>query len=331
MSQQAEQAGDEVRQLVAELDDKRPEGVAMNDIAVRRRLEALQTWTYNNKRTVGQADDTVGQRYADLEVQIAGAMQKAEERTQQRKKASRVLIDLADVVDADVASDQAALLEFIGNNYVSAVTNGESQFSIQNGQLAVVNAYNNSDVLNDVVGNLRDNGGQVVTVAGRELSTAALANVSGAADWFTQRTSEGQPYAVLDEAQYRALANGAAMLDPNVAARYQDQRDVVVGTPNWVAGQALTLEASDGLVNTMALGGSQVALPVDRYAVVNNGTSLSVIKAGEVRGWQDEALRPVEVAVEERFDLELPAMGVALRFEKMLLAAGESADIEVQL
>jgi hypothetical protein len=328
---QVEQAGDEVRQLVADLDDKRAEGVAMNDIAVRRRLEALQTWTYNNKRTVGQADDTVGQGYTDLEVQIAGAMQKAAEQTQKRMNASRVLIDLADVVDADVASDQEALLDFIGNNYVSAVTNGQSQFSIQNGQLAVVNAYNNSDVLNDVVGNLRDNGGQVVTVAGRELSTAALANVSGAADWFTQRTIEGRPYAILDEAQYRALANGAAMLDPNVAARHQDQRDVVVGTPNRVAGQALTLEASDGLVNTMALGGSTVALPVDRYAVVNNGTSLSVIKAGEVRGWQDEALRPVEVAVEARFDLELPAMGVALRFEKMLLAAGESADIEVQL
>ncbi|MBT7065606.1 MAG: hypothetical protein HN919_04840, partial [Verrucomicrobia bacterium] len=328
---QVAQADREVRQLAAELDDSGGEGVVMNGLAVRQRLEELQTWAYNNKRTVGQVDDAVGQRYAELEVQISGAMQKAEARTQKRMNAARVLIDLADVVDAGAASDQDALFDFIADNYVSAVTNGQSQFRIRDGQLDVVNADNNPDILNDVVDNLRDNGGQVVTVAGRELSTAALANVSGAADWFTQRTTEGMPYAVLDEAQYRALANGAAMLDLNVAARHQDQRDVVVGTPNWVAGQALTLEASDGLVNTMELGGSQVALPVDRYAVVNNGTSLSVIKAGEVRGWQEEALRPVEVAVEERFDLELPKMGVALRFEKMLLAAGESADIDVQL
>ena len=328
---QVRQAEEEVDDIVDSLTVSDGDDVAMNDVAVSRRLVELEEWTSNSWLTMGQADEKLRARYANLEGRIDQAQLKVVKMEQARLSARNVLIDLNEVIGVEAYSDQKALTDFIGNNYVASVTNGISQYSIENGQLAVVNAFNNPTVLNDVVSNLRDNGGQVVTVAGRAISTAALTNVSGSAGWFTNSTSDGRPYAVIDEAQYRALANGAVMLDPNEVSSYQQQRDVVVGTPNWVAGQKFKLESSDGLVNTMDIGGTEVSLPVARYAVVNNGDSLSVIKAGEVRGWQEKALRPVEVAMAERFDIELPLVGVVLRFEKTLLEAGESPDIDVQL
>jgi hypothetical protein len=331
LNTQAKQAEDEVQQLMAAISVTNVTGVVMNDITVTNRLAELETWSDNNLRTVGQFDDSTRYQFASLKKSIKRARATAKQKEQMRLAATNIVIDVSDVLDDKGRSGQNALGKFIGSNYVAPVTNGMSQFNIENGQLNVLNAGRNPDILNDVVYNLLANDGQVVTVAGRTLTSDAITNLVEAVDWFSNTTADGKQYAVLDEAQYRTLANASVMASPSTAEQQRDQRDVIVGTPNRVAGQDLKLESSDDFGNGLQIGGTPIVLPHEQYLVVNNGAELSVIKAGAVRGWQEDAEEVVELEVEAPFEVELPSMGIAFRFEKTLLSAGESPDIEMEL
>jgi hypothetical protein len=79
------------------------------------------------------------------------------------------------------------------------------------------------------------------------------------------------------------------------------------------------------------IGGTRVDVPHDKYLAVDNGGSISVLKAGETRNWQEQALQPVTLAEPEHFEITMPEMGVSFLFEKVLLGAGESPDITLRL
>ena len=176
-----------------------------------------------------------------------------------------------------------------------------------------------------VVEKLKLNEGQVVTVAGTQVPLVADIPVLGRL--FTNRTSEGRRYAVLDEAQYRTMVLSAGKMAPAVPV--QENRQVVVGTDNEVGGQKFGLSGSDAGYNRIKVGGEEVVLPHDKYLAVENDERVSIIKAGDIHDCQEK--RDISFDLSVPYRIELPQAGVPYYFEKTLLGAGESADIELRM
>ena len=90
----------------------------------------------------------------------------------------------------------------------------------------------------------------------------------------------------------------------------------------------MTLARADADSNGILVDGSDVELGHDEYyAVIENG-SVTVIKGGAARNWQEDAPEP-ELDSALPFKIEFPERGRGIFFEKTLLAAGECSDIEL--
>ena len=105
-----------------------------------------------------------------------------------------------------------------------------------------------------------------------------------------------------------------------------EQKEIVVGTYNDVSGETLTVNSSDADHNIISIGGKPVELEHDKYLVLDNGSSLSIIRAGAAHDWQEQG-QEVDLAVNIPHRINFPRTGNSLKFEKALLGAGESPDI----
>jgi len=331
LSRQVKQADWEVDRLVEELEARDDNGVVMNDMAIGERFAELQTWAGNNLRTIGQFDDSANRQFQKLNEKITRAAEKARKKRQQRLAATNVVVNVNNFVAIANPSDEQALTTFFDNNYLPQTRSNEYQFQVENGRMTVLNAGSNAYVVNDAFANMRANDGQVVTFVGHNLSGVGTNACSALTDVFSNRTDDGRYYAVLDEAQYRTFVQSGEKRGSVDGVRGDARREVIVGTPNSVVGEQFKLVESGATYNGLALGGTTVNVPHDKYLVVGNGANISVLKGGAARDWQDKDEVEVALTDAETFSVSIPEIGTELLFEKTLLSAGESPDIEMQL
>ncbi len=319
-----------VDELLATLNQPEQGGVLMNDMTVERELREIEKWTDANRTTWGALDRSTDAEFGGLKEKIQGAKDDLAEARYRRMNATNILIDVSGILGQASQGKQESLKRFLlSNGYVVPAGDG-FEFTISEGMAIVPNSGDNPASLNAAVENWLANKGQVVPVAGKTVRLPSVTNMAVIGENFSNATAGGRNYAVLDEAQYRTLVQSADALRNNSSASPSEQRQVIVGTTNSVATEDFQIARSDADYNDIQIDGTRISLPNDKYLAIDNGDSLSVLKAGEVRDWQDDATE-VQLETPESCSVDLPETGIALRFEKMLLSAGESADIEMLL
>jgi hypothetical protein len=304
------------------------------DVEADAKLRRLERWAVGNNDAYAALDPALAQTFTTLRGEIETARKAIRNRREKRQAASQVTLDVGDILGRNAWGNDRALEAFIGANYLPQQVDGQFQYRVEEGRLTISNTAQNPEQLNRVLESLRYNAGQVVTVAGRRMPLPHVSRMGALRPLFSERTGDGRNYAVLDEAQYRTLAEASEAWRASSGQRRQGgspgRRDVVVGTTNTAAEETFYLASSDTDANGIRIADVEVTLPHDRYLVIDNGDTVSVIKAGETRDWIEQA-EPIELDVQTAYRFEIPAVGRPIRFEKVLLGAGESPDVDMAI
>lgn len=295
---------------------------AWNDQKLRGRLDPLRRAADAYGNLYGAVDPTIARDVQTLQARIADAEKRIARSAEGRKQAEQVAVDLGALLPAGSVADQQALAQFLHLNVIPQVRNDQVQFQIANGRLSIRNEGDNATVLGEAVERLQRNRGLAVPVQGADLEGLRVAADPALRAWFTLRTQDGLSLAVLDEAQFRLASERAGRV------RDLDRRDVIVGTVNRAAGQRFRLIRSGRNENVFEISGMEVPVPLNRCVAIDNGDSVSVFRADAAVPWTRLAERPPAVRT-TRSSPEVPMTGVPFRFEKTLLAAGESPGFEI--
>jgi hypothetical protein len=169
-----------------------------------------------------------------------------------------------------------------------------------------------------VLDRLRANWGQRVPVGSRNVYVAGAKARSAGIQWVEGANNVG--YAVVDEG---ALLN---LMDleqrdnsaPPPGAARDVYQDAVVGTQALLAnGAVLDLARAGDQGNTLTYNGNDIQVVHDDYLLVDNGSYVTAVKAGEMRHWAAEA-EPVKFPGVPAA-VVVPAVGRTVKFEKTLL------------
>jgi hypothetical protein len=174
------------------------------------------------------------------------------------------------------------------------------------------------DGARDLAGRLLTNLGQKVPVNSTNIDLSAeTANSLGIG---FRAGANDLSYALVDEAQLRTLRELEAKrsgLGRNVAANTRFQ-ETIVGTDVLLAsGQTANLTFASERGNTLDVGGNTIALPHEKYVLIDNNGYLTAVRAGEMQHWTEQARR-IEFA-EVPQDIEVPRVGRLVKFEKTLI------------
>lgn len=307
--------------------------VTFDDALAERELKELKAQTKAITNVYG-TDEALSADFSELGVLVEEGEKKLQKARQQRKQSRQVAISVSALQqeggEAPNIYQQQQLAELIVANNDFVVQGGAfAAVEVIDGNLAAANFGDNAVILNDAISNLSENQGNVVSFAGTNFDASVLETDNPVSELFDQQTAAGKRYAVLDEAQFRTLNN----LQTTWGAYNADtgQRVVVPNTPNRVAGQDFRLEKADASFNGISINGTIINLEHDRYLAIDNGGVITILKGSEQHNWQEKVdllpeLLPVDVSPEIIF----PAVGNPYRFEKTLLAEGESMDLVIQ-
>ena len=169
-----------------------------------------------------------------------------------------------------------------------------------------------------VLDRLRANWGQRVAVGSRNVYVAGAKARSAGVQWVEGLNSVR--YAVVDEG---ALLN---LMDleqrdksaPQAGAARDVYQDAVVGTQALLAnGAVVDLARAGDRDNTLDYNGNDIQVVHDDYLLVDNGSYVTAVKAGEMRHWAAEA-EPVKFPGVPAA-VVVPAVGRTVKFEKTLL------------
>ena len=284
-------------------------------------------------RTVDELDSYTGfkSRLSDIGQEVA------EESRQARVRA----YDVTDVVDTE--GQGKALAEFLARNY--AVTGkggagqdalaggfevgGRSGISYQDGTIVVADINGDGvveagDGVFEALENLRQNLRQKVVLNTRGIALSERAATSLGIRW--NDMADGR-WAVADEGQLRALL----ALEQRARAPQQTvskgQREVVPGTAVALDNDArVKLNLARDASNTFMVGDAPVELPHEQVLLVSNEWGLVAMRAGGTQYWTEapEAPEIEEVPME----IDVPAVGVPVRFEKVLVRPEDELVIE---
>lgn len=297
---------------------------AWDDNKLEGRLAPLRRAADAYGNMYGATDATVAGQVNTLRAQIADAEKRIAQAAESRKQSERIVVELGGLVPADSPAEQQALTQFLDGNVLQQRKNSQVQFEIANGVLSIRNEADNAAILGEAVERLQRNRGMAVPVTGVILEEARIGEVPALDRLFTTIPG-GRRFAVLDEAQYRTLAEAAQRV------RVEERRDVIVGTANRTAGESFRLTHGGRNANDIefpGVGKWAVTLPQNRYLAIAGKNSVSVLRAGAATPWNRLAERaPVAPSTESA--PEMPGIGIPFRFEKTLLAAGESPELEI--
>ncbi len=321
------QVDNRLDKILTKLHETNALGVTYNDVVYINGINNLSAWNHANAQAYIALDGSFEEDFNRLQEKLDGANRQVESLRAQRAVATNVIIDVSDIINPDSAIAQDALKRFIGTNYSFAIDQPDA-ITVKGGKMIVKNAEVNADLLNDALNSFRDNAGNVVPVSGAKLILTNASSIPVLGTNFSNRTADGRSYALLDEAEYTTLLqSGGQAAQP----KSPEQRKVIVGTLNRIANEDLKISRSDANWNGILVGGTEITLAHDKYLVVDNGAYVSVLKAGEVANWQDHQEASVKIDTSDDYRVELPELGTAFLFEKVLLSAGESPDIEMEL
>ena len=176
--------------------------------------------------------------------------------------------------------------------------------------------------LDDLVGDLSEqvgfNLGQKVQVSSINLDIPAQAANQLGANFVTG--NNGVVYGVIDEAQFRTLMELDARKSGSgrrVAAN-PNWQDTIVGTDALLAnGWTANVRFAADRGNTIDINDNPVNVEHDRYILIDNGSFLTAVRAGEMQHWMQRAARVQFAEVPQ--DIDVPRVGQMLRFEKSLV------------
>ena len=294
-----------------------------------KELSRIRNWAVQNQNTYGQVATDLDENLDSLITEVQEASQSLGQQRLKLEEQTEVFFDISDLVAN--SGDQQRLEQFLDSNLGPNQAGDSLDVAIENGKLVVANDANNAAVLYDSLANFRVNEGNVVSVSGQELVNPSIEANPVLSNAFSGRTADGRSYAILDSAQLQTIMQ-AAQASQGQATLDSDRRDVIVGAKNDVANEAVTISESGADFNGLVVGGTELNLLHNNFMCINNGATLTVIGAGEVRDWGvAPAADPVPVVSLDQHQLQVPELGQLLRFEKTLLAAGESPDIVLKV
>ncbi|MFC1497077.1 hypothetical protein ACFLS1_01205 [Verrucomicrobiota bacterium] len=292
-----------------------------------KELSMLEQKAQGGKVSFGALDDTVQQELSELEEEVKGLKNKIAGQRAAQEKQDVIEINIGKIVNTDNPNATKAFKQFMGTNYWGSQLD-QSGFWIDGQNLVVTNACNIPAEFNQVVEKIADNRGNAVSVAGNTIDLD-VNNVPVVNNWFSNTTATGKKYAILDEAQYRTIVQAnAALSGESLDSERMEKKEVILGTPNGVNGINFTLSDADNDANGLLIEGSEINISHDQYYAVADGKKVSVLKAGELHNWQEEG-SDINMEVSIPYKLDIPQAGVRVCFEKTLLSAGESPDIEI--
>jgi hypothetical protein len=234
--------------------------------------------------------------------------------------------DIGDLVQTEAEGRQLA--EFVGRNVLrppASAAPGRSERAIRysNGQLVLEDADADEEVL-AVLGNLRRNLGQKVTINTRDVGLDPDAAATLGVDW--KSMAKGQ-WAIVDEGQLGALLALEQRRAPHEWVPSRGQREIVAGTGTVLSNYVrLDLETAAAATNFIQLPEQLVQLPHEQVLLVSSNNRTIAVRASATQFWTEppEAPEIREVPVE----IELPAVGAAVRFERTLLKPEDELVIE---
>ncbi len=164
--------------------------------------------------------------------------------------------------------------------------------------------------LGDLADKLSRNLGQKVAVSSINLNVDPD---SAAALGITfQSGANGVHYALIDEAQFRTLAQLAP------AADGQRSQETIVGTDALFSNnfRGNVAYAADRY-NNLVVKGNNFELPHEKYLLFNNGDNLTAVRTGAMQFWKDQAA-PLQFAAAPQ-EISVPRVGQLVKFEKTLV------------
>ncbi|OGV62253.1 MAG: hypothetical protein A2498_00295 [Lentisphaerae bacterium RIFOXYC12_FULL_60_16] len=298
-------------------------GATANDLPAEAELDQIGEWVTWNRSTFGDVDAAISRDLASLESSVQSARESLADVRNRRKPSDKVSIGVQGLLDTDSPVGEKALGRFLAHNYAGPA----ADLTVRNGWISVTNRAGLVHQLNDAIEAFKVNRGQVVPVAGTCYPTAILDRIPVLNQRFTGHTTQGTPYAILDEAEYRTFSTlvAASAGNPSHASR-----SVLVGSSNTVAGQSFKLTRNDADANFIQVDGTEISLPQNRYLAVRDADTIRILKAGALQDWQD-ATADASLEGSRGWTLTVPESGIVHRFEKVLLAADESPDIDLVL
>ena len=304
--------------------------VQVDFLAATNQLTSIGNWAMANSATFGANDEAIRKDLAQLQEQIEESQRQADANKAKIQQAGTLIFDVSDVVDKGRASEQRELADFVAANYFEGIEADRGRITVENNYFVVTNTAVNKIILSETLREFQRNDGEVVNIAGVNFELPEVERVPAIGRLFQDQTGTGKRYAVLDEAQYRALSQHGRPADAKGRGTYrweQDNRDVIVGTGNRSAGQEFTLARSGADFNGLMIDDTEIRLPHNKYLVVDNGDYVTVLKGGEVANWQATDRDIADATPIVPYSMNVPNKGIPVRFEKTFLAAGESADM----
>ena len=211
-----------------------------------------------------------------------------------------------------------ALAEMLTHNYGGTVL-------FQNGRLAWKDADADAAVAG-AIANLRRNEGQKVAFNTRVL---ALTDEQVAEMGIKWNRTEKSRWAEVDEGRLNALLALERRLGMGGLAGARGRGEIVPGTAMVLANDAtLALGTAREAGNTLVVDDGKIDLAHERVLLISANGRILALRAGATQFWTEEAKAP---EIEEvPFETDVPAVGVPVRFEKVLVQPQEELRIECE-
>ncbi len=302
--------------------------LAMNDyIDYQKDLQVLKEQVAASKLSFQGVGGKVDRDFMDLEQQLEDVEEEVSKQGDDFKSKELVVLNLTNAIDTANYNTAQSFQRYIVSNYADDQVRNNI-YEVKGENMTVRNSGGEADRLSEVIEKFADNAGNAVQFSGRRMKLDA-GEIPALGGWFTNATATSAAYAIIDEAQYQTLAFAEA--DDQGGADGSgavEAKDVIVGTSNVVGGATLTLANADAAGNGILINGENVFLGHDQYYAMADESGITVIKGGAVHNWQEE-VGDAEMSVEVPYKVEIPTTGTQMSFEKTLLSAGESPDIEI--
>jgi hypothetical protein len=167
----------------------------------------------------------------------------------------------------------------------------------------------------EVAAKLQENRGQKVVVGSVNINSASADVLRQLGAKFTKGANDTS-WAVIDEAQFRSLTELAG--GGQAVFSGERRQETIVGTDALLAnGMLANSTFARDRDNTLTVNDNPVRLAHENYLVIDNGTSLTAVKAGPMQFWTE---KPADVGfVQAPQTIEAPRVGQLVRFEKSLV------------
>lgn len=144
-----------------------------------------------------------------------------------------------------------------------------------------------------------------------------------------QAGANGVNYALIDEAQFRTLAELPPAAGPVPFGQSERSQEAIVGTDALLAnGWRGNVTYAADRFNRLEVRGNAVEVPHEKYLLINNGGYLTAVRTGAMQFWKEKAA-PFQFAAAPQ-EINVPRVGQIVKFEKTLVKPTDDLGLRVQ-